>query len=131
MSRFRPERGPQAAIRASTQILKIRGEDAAADLLLKKGFRLLARNWRIRSGELDLVAMDGSTLVFVEVKARRSSEFTDPALGVDRRKQRQLRRLAEAFLALERPGCIACRFDVVSIVAGDPPLQIRHIPDAF
>lgn len=107
------------------------GEGAAARHLEGRGLRILARNWRIRMGELDLVARDGGVLVFVEVKTRVTGDFVDPALGVDHRKRRQLRRLAEAYLALERPRPGPCRFDVVSVVLGTGGPAVRHIVDAF
>lgn len=118
-------------VRRSTQPLKKLGEDAAAEFLLDKGLRLIARNWRTRFGELDLVAMEGSTLVFVEVKARKVESFVEPALAVDHRKQRRLRHLAKAFLAFERPTHDSCRFDVISVLSGQTPIRIRHIPNAF
>lgn len=116
--------------RNSTQQLKVHGEDAAAELLKAKGLKVIARNWRTRFGELDLVALDGTTLVFVEVKARQLADFVEPAQAVDRTKQRKIRRLAEAYLAFEHPQHEACRFDVVSVVAG-APVRIRHLTNAF
>src|SRR6266550_5742653 len=80
---------------ARSDVQKI-GEDAAADLLAEEGWTVLHRNWSLRLGELDIVARRGGCLVFVEVKARRAPAYVDPALGVDWRKQRQLRRVAEA-----------------------------------
>lgn len=120
---------------ASLQVMdarqvQITGEDAAERLLTGSGMRILARNWRTRFGELDLVAMDGSTLVFVEVKCRQADWLYDPALAVNHRKQDRLRRLAAAFLMLERPRFQDCRFDVVSVVACSPP-KLRHLVDAF
>lgn len=112
------------------QQIKNLGEDSAARVLQRKGMRVLARNWRCRLGELDLVAMDGSTIVFVEVKCRTRDRLYDPALAVDHRKQIRLRRLAEAFLAVENPAFIDCRFDVVSVVAASP-VRVRHLADAF
>lgn len=79
---------------------------------------------------MDLVALDGSTLVFVEVKARSHDSFVDPALGVDYRKRLRIRRLAGAYIAWRRPHKESCRFDVVSVVLG-PPVKVRHIIDAF
>ncbi|MGI8427319.1 MAG: YraN family protein [Actinomycetota bacterium] len=114
----------------STQRLKVIGENAAANFLTERGFRLVARNWRTRFGELDLVAMEGRTLVFVEVKARQRADFIDPALGVDYRKQVKLRRLATAFLAQRTPSYEGCRFDVISVVAGQS-IRVTHIIDAF
>jgi putative endonuclease len=107
------------------------GERAAARHLERRGFRILARNWRIRLGELDLVAQDGPVLVFVEVKTRRSRAFVDPSAGVDHTKQARLRRVAEAYLALVRPGPVPCRFDVVSVVLDARRPTLEHIVDAF
>jgi putative endonuclease len=113
------------------QALRQAGEQAAARHLERRGLTILDRNWRIRLGELDLVARDGAVLVFVEVKTRRSSSFVDPAAGVDFHKQCRLRRLAEAYLALERPAPGPCRFDVVSVVLERRDPVVRHIVDAF
>ena len=110
--------------------IQIFGEDAAERFLSGMGMRVLARNWRSRFGELDLVAMDGDTLVFVEVKCRTRDELYDPALAVDHRKRAQLRRLAGAFMAMERPRFQDCRFDVVSVVASTP-LKLNHLVNAF
>lgn len=107
------------------------GEDAAAALLQADGWRLLHRNWRLKMGELDLVAVKGGVLAFIEVKARRAPSFVDPALGVDGRKQRQLRRVANAYLALEQPRFVDCRFDVIGVVVGEDGVRTTHWPSAF
>lgn len=107
------------------------GEDAAARYLKRRGFKVLERNWRLKLGELDIVAMDGETLVFVEVKTKQDPLFADPALSVDFRKQRKLRRLAEAYIAITKPDFVNCRFDVVSVVGGVTEPLLRHIPQAF
>jgi putative endonuclease len=117
--------------RMDRQELQQAGEQAAARHLEDRGLDILARNWRIRLGELDLVARDGPVLVFVEVKTRRSDSFVDPAAGVDFRKQCRLRLLAEAYLALERLPPGPCRFDVVSVVLERRDPVVRHIVDAF
>ncbi|MFN0053676.1 MAG: YraN family protein [Planctomycetales bacterium] len=109
------------------------GERAAARFLKKLGYRVIARRHRTPLGELDLVALDGEVIVFVEVKTRRSTDAGHPFEAVDRRKQAQLTRLALAFLKqhgwLER----RARFDVVSIVwpEGARHPQITHFRDAF
>lgn len=126
----RPRRG-EPRRRESTQALKVLGEEAAAGHLMAKGWKVVARNWRTRFGEIDLIAMEGSTLVFVEVKARRVDDFVDPALGVDWEKQKRLRRLAAAYLAFETPPHGGCRFDVISVISGRDPIRVRHIPNAF
>jgi len=90
------------------------GEDAAAAYLASLGFRILGRNVRGPAGEIDIIARDGATLVFVEVKARRSRTF-GPALGaVDLRKRKRLRAAAADYLQFVAPHAKA-RFDVLAI----------------
>ena len=74
-----------------------RGERAAEKYLRRDGYRIVARNFRAAGAEIDIVAMDGETLVFVEVKTRRSREAGAPEEAVDERKQKQIRRAAEIF----------------------------------
>jgi putative endonuclease len=107
------------------------GEDAAVARLVAEGWTVLHRNWSLRLGELDIVARRDGCLVFVEVKARRAPVYVDPALGVDWRKQRQLRRVAEAYLALEKPVFTECRFDVVGVVVGPNGVEVTRIEAAF
>jgi len=107
------------------------GEDAAAGLLASEGWTVLHRNWSLRLGELDIVARRDGCLVFVEVKARQAPAYVDPALGVDWRKQRQLRRVAEAYLALEKPVCSECRFDVIGVVVGPGGAEVTRLEAAF
>lgn len=114
----------------SLKEVQVFGEDAAQELLERRGMQVLARNWRCRWGELDLVAMDGATIVFVEVKCRNKDALYDPALAVDHRKRMRLRRLAEVFIAVEKPAYAGCRFDVVAVVAG-PAVRLQHLVDAF
>jgi putative endonuclease len=110
-----------------------RGEDAAAKYLKRLGYKIVARGSRLKPGELDLVAVDGHTLVFVEVKTRQSAAVGHPAEAVDAAKQRRLTRLAVTFMKhhglLEQPA----RFDVVAITW--PPEQrrstIEHFQNAF
>jgi len=110
-----------------------RGEDAAARYLRRRGYKILARGDRFGPGELDLVALDGGTIVFVEVKTRRSAEEIHPSEAVDDRKQRRLTRLAVAFLKrhglLEEPA----RFDVVAVTwpADKWFPKIEHLQNAF
>jgi putative endonuclease len=107
------------------------GEDAALDQYRRRGFELVARNWRCRVGELDLVVRRGGMVVFCEVKARRGAAFGRPFDAVDLRKQRKLRSVARAFLAL-RPEPAAMRFDVASVTldqSGRP--QVHLFEDAF
>lgn len=121
--------------------------DAAEELAVRHlrdaGCRIVARNARIRyaelsiAGELDVIAMDGSTLAFVEVKAAHAGAAvgpTAPALAVGPRKQRRLRRLARAWLVMEAaPWHDALRFDVIGVTvdAGGRVREIEWIRDAF
>lgn len=102
------------------------GERRAEKCLLAKGLRILERNYSTRRGEIDLVALDGDTLVFVEVKARAAARFGLPQEAVGALKQRRLVKAAQAYL-LERGWEGPARFDVVAILDGD----IEHITDAF
>lgn len=95
----------------------VRGEDMAAAYLETAGYRIVARNWRFHRNEIDIIAMDGDTLVFVEVKKRQDSAHGYGCEAVDHAKQQRIRRVAEAYLACtKRPQAeTKCRFDVVSI----------------
>ena len=91
---------------------------------------LVARNFRCRAGELDLILRDGEQLVFVEVRSRRSSQFGTPAESVTHSKQQRLLRAAAFYLQRQRLD-LPCRFDVVAILQpGDAP-QVEWIQDAF
>ena len=105
-----------------------RYEDLAADWLCRKGFQILQKNFRCRTGEIDLVARDGGTLVFVEVKYRKNAASGHPEEAVSLFKQQKIIRTAQFYLC--RFGIsedIPCRFDIIAI-EGD---RIRHIKNAF
>jgi putative endonuclease len=95
------------------------GEERAAAWYVAAGYEIVARNWRCREGELDLVVRRGPELVFVEVKARRSDRFGIPAEAVTVAKQRRLRVLAGRFLQETGARAGSLRFDVVAILGGD------------
>lgn len=108
------------------------GEDAAARYLEKRGFLIIERGYRRLRGEIDIIARDRDTLVFVEVKTRTSPEHGLPEESVTRAKQYQIRKIAEAYLSDRRLGTPFCRFDVMAVdVDADGTMDIRHIPDAF
>jgi putative endonuclease len=121
------------------QRLGRRAEDLVAERLRRDGWRIVERNARTRTGELDLIALDGSVLVFVEVKAGRAGSGHGPerpAFAVGRRKQRRLRLLAREWLAAaDRPrpsGVSGYRFDVVGVsFGGDRVTDVDHVRDAF
>ena len=106
------------------------GEEMACGELRRRGYEILARQYRTRRGEIDIVARLGDTMVFVEVKARRGQEFGGGAAAVTWRKQRRIVVVAQEFLArhgwLDRP----CRFDVVVVTPGPEP-RIEVYTHAF
>jgi putative endonuclease len=114
-------------------------EELVARRLQRAGWRIVARNSRTATGELDLIALDGSTLVFVEVKAGRVGTSVGPerpALAVGRRKQIKIRRLAREWLASAdgpRPPWVdGYRFDVVGVsYEGARAVEVEHLRDAF
>lgn len=105
--------------------LGARGEAMAEQYLQRAGYRILARNYRCRFGEIDLIAEEGGNLVFIEVKTRSGSGFGHPLEAVDRRKRGQLTRAARRYLEENRATERFCRFDVVAIsLAGGPQLEL-------
>ena len=108
-----------------------RGEDLAAKYLAGKGYSIVARNWRQRSGELDIVARQGDILVFCEVKSSRYEGDSNPELRVNRNKQIRLARLAREYLAVEHPQIASCRFDVIAVKSDQGRDVIQHIENAF
>ena len=107
------------------------GEDLAVRELERRGYTIVARRWRSRHGEIDVIARDGATLVFVEVKARDGEEFGDGAEAITMAKQRRLVQLAVEYLA--RHGLIdsPCRFDVVAIRLNDRRSDVEVFQNAF
>jgi putative endonuclease len=110
-----------------------RGEQAAARYLRRLGYHIIARRDRSRLGEIDLVAVDGQTVVFVEVKTRDSSDTGNPSEAVDAAKQRRLTRLALGYLKRHRLLNCPARFDVVAVTwpADQRRPTIEHFKDAF
>ena len=104
------------------------GEDRAAAYLEAKGLRILARNIRSRTGEVDLVAIDGETLVFVEVKTWSTYTVDSLQQGISPKKRRRIIETAKYFMAVHREyNCMAVRFDIVFI----SPDRIVHLDFAF
>ncbi len=102
------------------------GEDRACAHLRARGYEIIARNWRSRFGEIDVIARDGDILAFVEVKARSRSGFGGPEGALDQRKQARIIAAARAFLA-SIPCELAVRFDLVALEEG----HLRLYKDAF
>jgi putative endonuclease len=108
------------------------GEIAAAAELGRLGYRIIDSNYRTKRGELDLIAYDRDSIVFVEVRSRRSASFCTPAESVTWRKRRRMAAAAEEYLIEKGISDTPCRFDVVEIDAGGPrPVVTQVIRDAF
>jgi putative endonuclease len=107
------------------------GEDLACRELERRGYAILARRWRQRVGEIDIIARDGETLVFVEVKARDGREYGAPAEAVSAAKQRRIVQLAMMYLARNRMAACRCRFDVVSVDVGASAPDVQVFQNAF
>ncbi|MNE25606.1 hypothetical protein D3C87_579410 [compost metagenome] len=107
----------------------IQGEKLAMEYLIEMGYKIMLRNWRFKNLEVDLIVMDGSTLVFVEVKTRSTTDFGEPYEFVDVRKQRRLIRAAQAYI-LKHAYSGEVRFDVVA-VTNNTHSKLTYIKDAF
>lgn len=108
------------------------GEEIATDFLKQKGYRILERNVRIGRGEIDLIALDGETLVFVEVKTRKGFGFGHPSESVTYRKRRQLSKLALLYLQRRGISDVSCRFDIISVLlTSQGEAKVEHIENAF
>lgn len=107
------------------------GEAIAADYLVKRGYKIVERNFKCSIGEIDLIAWEGETLVFVEVKARSSSQFGGPEGAVTLKKQGKINLVALAYLQQKKLLTALCRFDVVGIVKEGNRVEINLFQNAF
>lgn len=101
-------------------------EEAAATYLTRRGLRLVARNWRCKGGEIDLIMRDGATLVFVEVRERRNALFGGAAASITAAKQARICHASQMYLA-QTPAPPPCRFDAVLFDGG----RLTWLKDAF
>jgi len=108
----------------------VSGEELACEWLQNKGLRLVMRNFSSRWGEIDLIMREAQTLVFVEVKVRRSQRYGSALEAVNLRKQRKLWQTAESYL-LKHPHAGPVRFDVVGIQVNAAQNEILHVENAF
>ncbi len=123
---------PPGKAGAHTRARGAAGEALAAKYLERLGLRIVARNVHLRHAELDLIALDGATLVVVEVRLRATDRFGSAAESVDARKQRRIARAAAELLARGGlPRFSRVRFDVVAIDASADPPVVTHFRDAF
>jgi putative endonuclease len=108
-----------------------RGEQIAARHLKRRGYIILARNYRAAGAEIDLIALEDSRLVFVEVKTRKGADFGIPQEAVDDHKQDQVRRAANAYAGWRGARGVATRFDVIAITGAGRDRKLELIKDAF
>jgi putative endonuclease len=124
--------GSGEVAKAGNISLGARGESIAATYLKGRKFTILEQNFRCKCGEVDIIARDGRTIVFVEVKTRRTLTFGPPQLAVTAFKQRQISKTALTWLALKNLHETAARFDVIAILLRDQSLpEIEHFMNAF
>ncbi len=116
---------------AKHNILGERGETIAYDYLTHKGYKIVARNWRHRKAEIDLIAWDDKTLVFIEVKTRSNDLFGKPEVSVDDKKETLIIAAASAYMeSIDYEWAV--RFDIISIVVhNEDAAKIQHFEDAF
>lgn len=107
------------------------GETEAVEYLKKKGYRIIKRNFRLGKGEIDIIARDGRTLVFVEVKTKAREGFGEPEDRVTIKKQHQIGKVALGYLQKEVKKEVDCRFDVVTVDQTTDSIKICHYEDAF
>lgn len=108
------------------------GEKTVVRYLEKNGYTILTKNYRCKIGEIDIIARDGADLVFIEVKTRSGLGYGSPAAAVTLRKQRQITRAAQWYLAEQQLFDVPARFDVISVLYGETNRQqIDHINNAF
>lgn len=121
---------------SNSKIIGDRGETIASDFLAKKNYEILARQFRYRNGEIDIVAKSDKVLVFVEVKTADlsrtgTSAYGDPETWLDVKKQKFLRRSAEYYMWKNKMGEIDCRFDLIAVRIYADHEDINHIENAF
>ena len=107
------------------------GEDRAAEFMINKGFEIIARNYRRQRAEIDIIAQNSDTLVFLEVKTRSNKKFGSGLEAVTLRKQKQIIKAAMIFCEENDIRDFICRFDVISIEVNKNGYIIEHIPNAF
>lgn len=118
--------------RKTTQSVGLTGEAIALRHLVRKGYKIIETRFRLFRGEIDIIARDGRTLVFIEVKMRTSDAYGSPEESVTLAKQAQIRKVALGYLLVRRLGNADCRFDVISILqTGGTGCSIKHFENAF
>ena len=107
------------------------GEEMAAEYLLRQGYTIMERDWKSGHRDLDIIALDGNTVVFVEVKTRRNRLFTEPEMAVDYQKIRNLQQAANHYIKYRHINQ-EVRFDVITVVGSmNETPSVEHIKEAF
>lgn len=109
--------------------LGAKGEEVALQFLLKRGYSILEKNFRLRMGEIDIIASKGGCIIFAEVKSRRSLSFGYPCEAVDLRKQRKILLVAKSYIHMKRLYDADCRFDIIEVYINEK--KVNHIEGAF
>ncbi len=107
------------------------GEDLAARYLKKQGYQILCKNFRCRFGEIDIIAKDSDTVVFIEVKSRRTSTFGHPKFAITHEKQERISKTALYYLKKNDQSNCRARFDVVTVNSVDKKTDVEIIKNAF
>ena len=109
------------------------GEKIAARYLKKRGYKIITRNFKLKCGEIDIIAQDSECICFIEVKTRSSISFAEPYESVNYAKQKKIKKLAEIWLYMYKPPNTPCRFEIISILFNKSAKlnEIKHIKDAF
>ncbi|MDU2066065.1 MAG: YraN family protein [Sporomusaceae bacterium] len=108
------------------------GEAAACSFLLRQGYQILARNYRRKCGEIDIIAQKQNSIVFVEVKSRHSEKFGKPCEAVNWRKQKKIMQTACLYLQSKGLLDVSLRFDIIEVYfLYEKIVKIQHLPDAF
>lgn len=107
------------------------GEDEAQKYLINHGYKVIERNYKLKYGEIDIIATKNKFIIFVEVKTRLSDLFGAPAEAVDMKKQQKIIKVAKQYLLRKNIYDYPCRFDIIEIYLKDGKSKINHIEDAF
>ena len=127
----RPRQGLTAPETTHNQSFGAWGEELVATWYREHGYAIVARNWRCRQGEIDIIASSGSVLVICEVKTRANADFGSPASAVDVNKQQRLRRLAAHWLSDNPNSRVSVRFDVAAVIGPKEKVSLEVIEAAF
>ena len=118
-------------MRNNLQAFGERGESLAVWYLKKNGYKIIEQNYRTKLGEIDIIAKEKKTLVFVEVKSRRSMRFGNPKWAITPKKQRTISMVALSYLKATKQSNARARFDVIAITSNQDEPQIEIIKNAF